>query len=156
MHILKKFAPRPGKKGSRPGGSPNSLVNNEHSGKALYFLSFSFMFVLSFSFIFFHFLSLSFFSVIFFHCFSFFFSSCPSFFGVLKILFFPRLPHDFLLKLLCKKQLCGPSRAYPPIGPFFFLSILIFLFFFFVFFFQFLSMFFRLFLFSLIFHSLFL
>ena len=59
MHILKKFAPRLWKKGSRPGGSPNSLGNNEHSGKALYFLSFSFSF-LSLSFMFFHFLSFSF------------------------------------------------------------------------------------------------
>ena len=35
-HILKKFAPRLGKKESRPGVSPNSLGNNEHSGKALW------------------------------------------------------------------------------------------------------------------------
>ena len=34
MHILKKFAPRLGRKGSRSGGSPNSLGNNEHSEKA--------------------------------------------------------------------------------------------------------------------------
>ena len=32
VHILKKFAPRLGKKGSRPGGSPYSPANNEHSG----------------------------------------------------------------------------------------------------------------------------
>ena len=64
MHIVKKFAPHLWKKRSRPGGSPNSLRNNEHSAKALYFLSFSFLKFLSFSFsnfsfIFFHFLSLS-------------------------------------------------------------------------------------------------
>ena len=44
VHILRKFVPRQGKKGSRLGGSPNSPGNNDHSGKALYFLSFSFMF----------------------------------------------------------------------------------------------------------------
>ena len=76
IHILKKFAPRLEEKGSRPGGSANSLGNNEHSTKALHFLSFSFLFFpflsfsflcLSFSFIVFHFLSLSF---IVFHCLS--------------------------------------------------------------------------------------
>ena len=36
LHFLKKFAPRLGKKGSRPGGSPNSLGKNEHSEKALW------------------------------------------------------------------------------------------------------------------------
>ena len=83
-----------------PGRLPNSLGNDEHSAKALYFLSFSFIFhflslsfifvhfrsfsfiffdFLLFSFIFFHFLLLSFiffhfvdFSFIFFHLFSFF------------------------------------------------------------------------------------
>ena len=65
MHILKKFARRLGKKESRPGGSPNSLGNNEHSGKALYFLSFCFIFFFLFFFSFyfsfsFHFLSFSF------------------------------------------------------------------------------------------------
>ena len=95
MHILKKFAPRLGKKVSRPGGSPNSLGNIEHSEKALFFLSFSFIFFhfLSFSFIFFHFLSFSF---IFFHFLSFlFFSSCSFFLGCSKFFFLPRLPHDF-------------------------------------------------------------
>ena len=38
MHILKKFSLRLGKKRSRPGGSPKSIGNDEHSGKALYFL----------------------------------------------------------------------------------------------------------------------
>ena len=33
-----KVCSRFGKRGSRPGGSPNSLRNNEHSAKALYFL----------------------------------------------------------------------------------------------------------------------
>ena len=60
-----------GKKGSCPGGSPNSVGNNEHSGKALYVLSCSFILFsrsFSFSFMFFHFLS---FSVIFCHFLSF-------------------------------------------------------------------------------------
>ena len=76
MHILRKFAPRLWDKGSRPGGSPNSLGNNEHSGKALYFLSFSFIF-LSLSFMFVHVRSCSFMfvhvrslSFIVFHCLS--------------------------------------------------------------------------------------
>ena len=71
-----KFAPRIKKKGSRPGGSPNSLGNDEHSGKALSFVSFSS--------IFFHFLSFSF-ILIFFHLFFFHFLSCSfMFFHVLS------------------------------------------------------------------------
>ena len=68
-----KFAPRPVKKGSRPGGSSNSLRNNQHSGKAHNVLSFSFNFFhfLSFSLVFFRFLS---FSLVFFR-FSFVFHS---------------------------------------------------------------------------------
>ena len=113
MHILRKFGPRLGKKGSRPGGSPNSLGNDEHSGKALYFLSFSF--------IFFHFLSCSF---MFFHCFFF-----PFFFLFLFVLFFsgaqnlfflPRLPDDSLLKLLCKKSFFLGRLGEYTIVPFFF------------------------------------
>ena len=103
----------------------------------MHFLTFSFIFFhfLSLSFIvfhclsffilfhflfFFHFLSFSF---IVFHCLSFFFrfrslffpffflSSCSFFSLVLEILFLLRLPHDFLLKLLCKKKhFFGPSR----------------------------------------------
>ena len=74
-------------------------------------------------FLFFHFLSCSFivlsFSVFFFHCFS-FFSSCSSFLlGCSKSFFLPRLPLDFLLKLLCIKSFFGPCRGVPHWAPFF-------------------------------------
>ena len=98
--------------GSRPGGSPNSLGNNEHSAKALYFLSCSFMF--------FHVLSCSF--IVFFLLFFLFFF----FSRVLKILLFlPRLSHDFLLKLVCKNQMFGPTQEVPH-WALFFLSCLFF------------------------------
>ena len=70
-----KVCSRQVKKGSRQGGSPNSKWNNEHSEKALYFLTCSFMFFhfLSFPFISFHFLSFFFYfiSFSFFHFLSF-------------------------------------------------------------------------------------
>ena len=122
MHILKKFPPRLGKKGSRTGGSPNSLLKKQ-SAKALYFLIF-----LSFSFIFFHFLSFSF--IVFFLFFL--LSSCSSFFsGAQNTYFFlPWWPHDLVLKLLCQKSFFGPSREVPPpIGPFFFLLFIFHVFF---------------------------
>ena len=92
-----KVCSSPGEKReeSRPGGSPNYLGNNEHSGKALYFLSCSFIVFSfhSFSFIFFHFLS---FSIIVYHflSFSFIFFHFLSFFlcWVLKM---PQFRHDF-------------------------------------------------------------
>ena len=160
MNILKKFAPRLGKKGSRPGGSPNSLGNNEHSGKALWpkenhtFESGSTVF---------HFLSLSF---IFFHCLSFSFIF-PLFFSllvllvllfsrVLKIFFFPRLPHDFLLKLLCKKSIFWAVSGGTPLGPFCVLLSILMFFFHFRFRFQFLFMLFLFFFCFSFFHSLFL
>ena len=155
VHILKKFAPRLGKKGSRPGGSPNSLWNNEHSGKALYFLSCSFIFFhfhslffhcFFISFIFFRFLSFSFsfvsFSFIFVHCvfilFSFFFFLF-FFSRALKILFLPRFPHDFLLKLPCKKSIFWAISGVPHWALFFFSRLFFhfFIFFIFVFFFNF-------------------
>ena len=101
-----------------------------------HFRSFSFIFVhfLSFSFIFFHFRSFSFIFVHFLACscicfhfhFLFLFLSCCSFFSrVLKILFFlPRLPHDFLLKLLCEKSFFGPSRWVPHWALFFFFCLI--------------------------------
>ena len=65
---------------------------------------------------------------------------------VLKIFFWPRLPGDFLLKLLCKKHFFGRLGVYPT-GPLFFFSCLFFpLFFHFRFLFQFLSMLFLFFL----------
>ena len=80
------------KKESRPGGSPNSLGNKEHSAKALSFLSFFFHFFiffhfLSFSFIFFHFHLLSFIFLDFL-AFSFVFFHFPSFLSFSFILFF--------------------------------------------------------------------
>ena len=126
-----------------------------------HFLSFSFMFfhVLSFSFIFFDFRSFSFiFIFIFFHFlpFSFivFFFPFFSFFFLLVLLFFsgaqnpfflPRLPHDFLLKLLCKKSILGAVSGSTPLGPLFF-SCLFYHFLHFRFLFQFISMFFLFFL----------
>ena len=98
-----KVCSSPKEKGEPPGRFPNSQGNNEHSGNCL-----------SFTFIFFHLLSL-FFP---------FFSSCSSFFLGCSF-FWPRLPHDFPLKLLIT-----------PLGPLFF-SSLFFIFFIFVFFFNF-------------------
>ena len=88
---------------------------------------------------FFHFLSCSF---IFCHFLSLFFpfffiSSCSSFFlGAQNSFFMPRLPHDFLLKLLCKNFFWAVSGG-TPLGRFF--SRLCF-FFIFVFFFNFFPM----------------
>ena len=120
MHILRKFAPRLVKKGSRLGGSTISLGNNEHSGKALCFLSFSFIFFhfLSISFIFFQFLSFSlsfsqflsvsftfvhhrsvYFMFVHFRSVSFIFFHFLSFSFIFlgaQNPFLPRLPHDFL------------------------------------------------------------
>ena len=106
-----------------------------------HFLSFSFIFshflsspfiffhVRSCSFIFVHFRSFSFilisFSfIVFFLFFSFlfffFFLLVILFSRVLKILFLPRLPHDFLLKLLCKKSFfLAFSGVHLPLGFFF-------------------------------------
>ena len=94
---------------------------------------------LSFSFIFFHF---SFSFIVFpFFCHFFFSSSSFSFSRVLRILssFLPRLPHDFLLKLLCKKSFFGAVSGVPQIGPPLF-SLVYFSFFQLRFLFQFLSM----------------
>ena len=73
-----KFAARLWKKGSRRGGFHNPLENNEHSGKALFFLSLPFtsFHSLSLPFTSFHFLSVSF---SFFHFLSFSFIFFPSF-----------------------------------------------------------------------------
>ena len=67
----------------------------------LLFPSFSFMFLhfLSFSFISFHVLSFSFIVFLCFPVFFFFFLGCSK-----SSVFLPRLPHDFLFKLLCKKS----------------------------------------------------
>ena len=87
MHILRKFAPRLGKKGSRPGGCliPLGIMNN--SAKALC-LFFHFLHFLSFSFIctFFHFRFLFF---NFFPCFYFFplFSLFSFFYSFIFLLF---------------------------------------------------------------------
>ena len=87
--------------------------------------------------IFFHFLSFSF---MFLHCiFPFFpcFSCSSSCLGCSKSSFFlPRLPHDFLLKLLCKNDFWAVSGG-TPLGPFFFSLVYFFIFFIFVLFFNF-------------------
>ena len=80
----------------------------------------------TFSYIFFHFLS---FSSLFFCFFLFFFSR-----ALKKSFFLPRLPHDFLSKLLCKKSKFWAVSGSTPLGPLFFLVY--FHFFFFVFFFN--------------------
>ena len=167
-----------GKKGSRRGGSPNSLGNNEHSAKSPWsrenhtfqggstvFIFFHFLYFISFSFIFFHFLSCSFmffhflsFSFIFFHflSFSFIFFYFLSFLLVLlfflgcsKSFFLHRFPYDFLLKLLCKNHFFRPSRGVPHWASLF-SHVYFCIFFHFRFLFQFLSMFF---LFFFCFHS---
>ena len=104
------------------------------------FILLSFFFHLSFIL-----LSSSFIVFPFFHfCFFlFFFLLCS------KSFFLPRLPHDFQLKLLCKKiNFLGRLGRYP-IGPFLFFSCLFFFFFFFFFFwfFNFIQMFFSFFFF---------
>ena len=97
MHILKKFPPRQGKMGSRLGGSPNRLGNNEHSAKALWprenhtFEGGSTIF---FSFIFFSFLALFSF-IIFFHHFLFIFFSFSFHFLFIPISF-TLIPFHFL------------------------------------------------------------
>ena len=143
MHILKKFALRLGKKERRPGGSPNSRRNNEHSEKALYVLSFSFI-VFSLFFIFLHFLS--FLSFSFFHFLSFSFILFP--FSFLFFLFFFFLGCSkffFCLDCLtisysssCVKKInfLGRLGGGTPLGLFFLLSIFHCLFIF-VFFFNF-------------------
>ena len=94
-------------------------------GKAPYFSYMSFH-ILSHSFIFFHFPSFSFIflhflSFSFFVFFPFFFSSCSFFSGAQNPLFLPRLPHDFLLKLVSQKSFfLVPSREVNPFGPSFF------------------------------------
>ena len=116
MHILTKFAPRLGKKKrSQPGGSPNSPGTNEHSGKALSFLSFSFVFChfLSCSFSFFQFLSLSF---SFFHWFSLVFL----FFSLLVASIASRFP----IKALMLKKCWASRRVPPPHWAHFFLLLL--------------------------------
>ena len=142
------------------------------------FIFFSFSYV-HFLFIFFHFLSCSFMfvpvlscSVIFchfpFHCSFHFVFKCfqnpffafrlplrSSFYWVL-IMFLPRLPHDFLLKLLCKKSIFWAVSEGTPLGPLFFLLSISSFFFHFRFLFQFLSMLFLFFLCFSFFHSLFL
>ena len=103
------------------------------------FFSFSFHFLFIFFSFSFYFLFIFFsFSFIFFHCFSVIFF--PFFFLVLFFsgaqnpLFFPRLPHDFLLKLLCKKSMFGAVSGGYTIGPSFCFSCQFFHFFIFVFF----------------------
>ena len=145
MHILKKFAPRPGKKGAARAAPPNSLrimhILEKHS-IFFHFLSF------------FHFLFFLSFSVIFFHRFFLFFSSCSSFFLGCSF-FLPRFRHDFLLKLLCKESIFWAVSGGVPNWSLFF-SCLFFMFFHFRFLFQFLSMFFLFFLCFSFFHYLFL
>ena len=97
MHILKKFAPRLGKKGRRPGGSPNSTGNKinilQRQSFFFHLLSFTFIFIHCFS-LFFSFLSFSFvqflsFSSIFFHfSFSFIFFYFLSSFLSFSFIFF--------------------------------------------------------------------
>ena len=98
--------------------------------------SFIFFHLLSSSFIFFHLLSSSFifFTVLYCSCIFFHFLSFSFIVFFKNPLFFPRLPHDFLLKLLCKKYFFVPSRGGfcmvpPPLGPLFFSCLFFVLFF---------------------------
>ena len=167
VHSEKVCSSPKGKKGSRPGGSPNSLGKNEHSRKALWsrenhtfeggstvfilfhFLPFSFI-AFSFPFIFFPFLSLYF---IVFPIFFLFFSSGSSFSRVLKI-FFCLDCLTISYSSPCVKTIFWAVSGGNSVGQFF--SCLFFHFFIFVFFFNFFpcfSFFFPFFLFFLVLFS---
>ena len=110
-----KVCSSPREKGEPRGRLPHSLRNNEHSGKALCFLSFSFIVFFSFSFIVFPFFH-------FFFLFFFFFSGAKSFFCP-DCLTISYQSSDVKINVLCR-------LVWYHIGPFFLSLIYLFIVFF--------------------------